>query len=49
VRAGTHCAMPLLAQFGQTSSCRASFALYNTKDEINRLAEVLVKTRALFS
>ncbi|MFY9657967.1 MAG: cysteine desulfurase [Methylocystis sp.] len=49
VRAGTHCAMPLLAQFGQTSSCRASFALYNTRDEIDRLAEVLVKTRALFS
>ena len=49
VRAGTHCAMPLLAQFGQTSSCRASFALYNTKDEINRLAEVLTKTRTLFS
>ncbi|WP_435072701.1 aminotransferase class V-fold PLP-dependent enzyme, partial [Methylocystis bryophila] len=49
VRAGTHCAMPLLAQFGQTSSCRASFALYNTRGEIDRLAEVLVRTRGLFS
>jgi cysteine desulfurase / selenocysteine lyase len=49
VRAGTHCAMPLLAQFGQTSSCRASFALYNTRSEIDRLAEVLVRARGLFS
>ena len=30
VRAGTHCAMPLLQRFGVTSTCRASFALYNT-------------------
>ncbi len=49
VRAGTHCAMPLLAQFGQTSSCRASFAIYNTRSEIDRLAEVLVKARTLFA
>ena len=49
VRAGTHCAMPLLAQFGQTSSCRASFAIYNTRSEIDRLAEVLVRARGLFS
>jgi len=48
VRAGTHCAMPLLAQFGQTSSCRASFALYNKRGEIDRLAEALVKAQALF-
>jgi len=49
VRAGTHCAMPLLARFGQTSSCRASFALYNTRAEIDRLAEVIVKAQRLFS
>ena len=30
VRAGTHCAMPLLARYGVTSTCRASFGLYNT-------------------
>src|SRR5439155_8417384 len=30
MRAGTHCVMPLLARFGLTASCRASFALYNT-------------------
>jgi cysteine desulfurase/selenocysteine lyase len=49
VRAGTHCAMPLLAQFGVTSSCRASFALYNTKQEINRLAEALINAKKLFA
>jgi cysteine desulfurase / selenocysteine lyase len=48
VRAGTHCAMPLLARFGQTSSCRASFALYNTRHEIDRLAEALSRAQSLF-
>lgn len=49
VRAGTHCAMPLLSHFGVSSTCRASFALYNTLEEIDRLAEALNKSRALFS
>jgi len=49
VRAGTHCAMPLLSHFGVSSSCRASFALYNTLDEIDRLAEALERARTLFS
>ena len=49
VRAGTHCAMPLLARFGVTSTCRASFALYNTREEIDRLAEALEKARSLFA
>ncbi len=49
VRAGTHCAMPLLARFGVTSTCRASFALYNTLEEVDRLAEALLKAEALFS
>ena len=35
VRAGTHCVMPLLARFGVTATCRASFALYNTRDEVD--------------
>ncbi len=34
VRAGTHCAMPLLKRFGVTSTCRASFGLYNTRAEV---------------
>ena len=49
VRAGTHCAMPLLARFGQTSSCRASFALYNTRGEIDRLVEGVARARGLFA
>jgi cysteine desulfurase/selenocysteine lyase len=48
VRAGTHCAMPLLKRFGVTSTCRASFALYNTRAEIDVLAEALVKAHKLF-
>ena len=35
VRAGTHCAMPLLARYGVTATCRASFGLYNTKAEVD--------------
>lgn len=49
VRAGTHCAMPLLQRFGVTSTCRASFALYNTPEEIDILAEALSRAEALFS
>ena len=48
VRAGTHCAMPLLQRFGVTSTCRASFALYNTFAEVEALAEALVRARKLF-
>jgi len=49
VRAGTHCVMPLLARFGVTATCRASFAMYNTKSEIDRLAEALVKAQEFFA
>ncbi|MDR4306478.1 cysteine desulfurase [Chelatococcus sambhunathii] len=49
VRAGTHCAQPLLKRLGVTSTCRASFALYNTTDEVDRLAEALDKARQLFA
>jgi cysteine desulfurase/selenocysteine lyase len=48
VRAGTHCAMPLLTHMGVTSTCRASFAMYNTREEIDRLAEALIKAQKLF-
>ncbi len=48
VRAGTHCAQPLLKRFGVTSTCRASFAMYNTKAEIDILAEALEKARTFF-
>jgi len=49
VRAGTHCCEPLLARFGVTSTCRASFAMYNTVEEVDRLVGALRKTREMFS
>jgi cysteine desulfurase/selenocysteine lyase len=49
VRAGTHCVMPLLARYGVTATCRASFALYNTRSEIDRLVEALIKARDFFA
>jgi cysteine desulfurase/selenocysteine lyase len=49
VRAGTHCVMPLLARFGVTATCRASFALYNTRSEVDRLAEALIKAQDFFA
>jgi len=49
VRAGTHCTMPLLARFGVTATCRASFAMYNTKDEVDVLATSLVKAQEFFA
>jgi cysteine desulfurase/selenocysteine lyase len=49
VRAGTHCAQPLLKRFGVTSTCRASFAMYNTRAEIDVLAEALEKARSFFA
>ena len=49
VRAGTHCAQPLLARFGVTSTCRASFGLYNLREEVDRLAEALHKAHEFFA
>ncbi|NIX77406.1 cysteine desulfurase [Microvirga terricola] len=49
VRAGTHCAMPLLTRFGTTSTCRASFGLYNTMEEVDKLVDALQKAEALFA
>src|SRR3981081_1885101 len=45
VRAGTHCVMPLLARYGLTATCRASFALYNTREEVDGLAAALMKAQ----
>jgi cysteine desulfurase/selenocysteine lyase len=47
VRAGTHCVMPLLARFGLTASCRASFAMYNTREEVDCLAQAILKAQSL--
>ena len=49
VRAGTHCAEPLMRRFGLTSSARASFALYNTLDEADSFVEALVKAQGFFA
>jgi cysteine desulfurase/selenocysteine lyase len=49
VRAGTHCAMPLLQRFGVTSTCRASFALYNTRAEVDALADALARAQKLLA
>ncbi|MBK1623716.1 cysteine desulfurase [Afifella marina] len=49
VRAGTHCAQPLLTHYGTTATCRASFGLYNTKAEVDKLAEALMKAQTFFA
>ncbi|TPV98603.1 MAG: Cysteine desulfurase SufS [Beijerinckiaceae bacterium] len=49
VRAGTHCAQPLLSRFGVTATCRASFAVYNTFEEIDKLTEALIRAEGLFA
>jgi cysteine desulfurase/selenocysteine lyase len=48
VRAGTHCAMPLMAHYGVSATCRASFGLYNTKAEVDALVGALEFCRELF-
>ncbi len=49
VRAGTHCVMPLLARFAVTATCRASFAMYNTREEVDCLAQALLKAQDFFT
>ncbi len=49
VRAGSHCAQPLLKRFGVTSTCRASFAVYNGKDDVDALVEGIEKAQAFFA
>lgn len=49
VRAGHHCAQPLMQRLGVPATCRASFAMYNTTAEIDALAEALIKARSFFS
>jgi cysteine desulfurase/selenocysteine lyase len=48
VRAGTHCAEPLMKRFGVTSSARASFALYNTLEEADAFVDALIKAQSFF-
>lgn len=48
VRAGHHCAMPLHEKFDITATARASFYIYNTKNEIDRFVESLYKVKEIF-
>ncbi len=48
VRAGHHCAQPVMKRFGVSATVRASFALYNTNSEIDALAAGLLKVREVF-
>jgi len=49
IRAGHHCAQPLMERLGLPATARASFAFYNTTEEIDRLVAALAKTRELFA
>ena len=49
VRAGHHCAMPIHQKFGLAATTRASFYLYNTRDEVDRLVEGLYKVKEIFA
>jgi len=48
IRTGHHCAMPVMERFGVPATARASFAFYNTKGEIDALAEALKKVKKVF-
>jgi cysteine desulfurase/selenocysteine lyase len=48
VRAGTHCAMPLMEHMGVGATCRASFAMYNTRAEADKLVDALEFCHELF-
>jgi cysteine desulfurase/selenocysteine lyase len=48
IRTGHHCAMPIMEHFGLAATARASFALYNRAEEIERLVAALRKVRELF-
>ena len=49
VRAGHHCAQPLMTHLGETATCRASFGLYNTSEEIDKLVDALELCHELFA
>lgn len=48
IRAGHHCAMPLMQRFGVPATARASFAFYNTRDDVDALCRALGKVREVF-
>lgn len=48
VRSGNHCAQPLLRHLGMDSTCRASFSIYNTKEDVDNLVEALKRAYKMF-
>ncbi|MEL6182928.1 MAG: aminotransferase class V-fold PLP-dependent enzyme, partial [Myxococcota bacterium] len=48
VRAGHHCAQPLMERYGVPATTRASFGLYNTKEEVDTLVSALRKVKEIF-
>jgi cysteine desulfurase/selenocysteine lyase len=49
VRAGHHCTQPLMAALGVVATTRASFYVYNTPDDVDRLVEALHRARQVFA
>lgn len=49
VRAGHHCAEPLMARYGVNATCRASFAVYNSIEEVDALAEAITRAQRFFA
>jgi cysteine desulfurase / selenocysteine lyase len=48
IRAGHHCAQPLMRHFGVPATARASFAFYNTKEEAEILAQSVIAVKRMF-
>ena len=49
LRTGNHCAQPLMSRYGITGTIRISFAMYNTKEEIDQLTEAIKKVSLMFA
>jgi cysteine desulfurase/selenocysteine lyase len=49
VRTGHHCAQPVMDRYGIPGTIRASLAMYNTKEEIDRLTEALKQVKSMFT
>jgi len=49
VRSGHHCAHPLMQFYGVPATCRASFAFYNTREEVDRFVDAIARVRKLLA
>ena len=49
IRTGHHCSQPVMQHFGIEATARASFAVYNTKEEVDRLVRGIEKVREVFA